>query len=460
MLPAGDSRMEWTLRLVESGIDGQSRSFEVMAISRPDGRGDIANLGLTLAESKLLLAQVQQQLVAEQANTHTTFRPDCRLCGGTCHVKDWRPHRIATLFGEVRVKLPRLACAGGCGETGGGWPSHCRSTPELNQLRARLSALMPYRVAADVLQHLLPIDAGISPETLRSHTLQVGKQLADAVAEQSRSDAAITISLDSTFIRSRDDGERHLEVRVGNVETVDGGRQVFGAVARTETDITALIQRTLETVGRTDTTEVTAFTDGCPALRMVLTNAGVTKPPILDWFHIAMRLQHTKLAAANLSTNDPDRATAKATIVAEVERLHWRIWNGKAKNAQRSIERIRKVMHVFKGEHSQGTKGVASRKLWHALHAIDKYLRGQAAWLVNYAKRYRAGLGVGTSITEGTANFLVNRRMNKSQQMRWSRRGADLLLQVRCAVYNGTLGAGFGHRFDRIPLCQCRPGLC
>jgi hypothetical protein len=37
--------------------------------------------------------------------------------------------------------------------------------------------------------------------------------------------------------------------------------------------------------------------------------------------------------------------------------------------------------------------------------------------------------------------------MNKSQQMRWSRRGADLLLQVRCAVYNGTLGSGFGQRF-------------
>src|SRR5428012_8678 len=52
------------------------------------------------------------------------------------------------------------------------------------------------------------------------------------------------------------------------------------------------------------------------------------------------------------------------------------------------------------------------------------------------------------SITEGTANFLVNRRMNKSQQMRWSRRGSDLLLQVRCAVYNGTLGSGFGQRFQ------------
>jgi len=203
-------------------------------------------------------------------------------------------------------------------------------------------------------------------------------------------------------------------------------------------------------MGQTDATAVTAFTDGCPGLRMVLANAGVTRPPILDWFHIAMRLHHTKLAAANLPTDDPNRAKAKATIVAEVERLHWRIWNGKAKNAQRSIKRIRKVMHAFKGERRRGAKGAASRKLWHALHAIDKYLRGQAAWLVNYAKRYRAGERVGTSITEGTANFLVNRRMNKSQQMRWSQRGADLLLQVRCAVYNGTLGAGLGQRFDRI----------
>src|SRR5450432_2881895 len=161
---------------------------------------------------------------------------------------------------------------------------------------------MPYRVAADVMQHLLPIDAGTSRETLRSHTLQVGKRRGDAAAEKPpAAAAAITISVDSTFIRSSDDGERHLEVGVGNVETVDGGRQVFGAVAKAATDITALIQRTLEAAGRTDTTEVTAFTDGCPGLRTVLASAGVTKRPILDWFHIAMRLQHTKLAAANLS---------------------------------------------------------------------------------------------------------------------------------------------------------------
>jgi hypothetical protein len=102
-------------------------------------------------------------------------------------------------------------------------------------------------------------------------------------------------------------------------------------------------------------------------------------------------------------------------------------------------------MHILKSERGHHTKGVASRRLWGALHDVDSHLRGQSAWLVNYAERYRAGLRVGASITEGTANFLINRRMNKSQQMRWSRRCADLLLQVRCAVYNGTRSSDLGH---------------
>ena len=444
--------MRWVLRLVETETDSLGGGVDVMVISRSRDLGDIADLGLTLPEGKQLLARVQQAVVTAQAHGHVVLRPNCLSCGGGCHIKDWRLHQVATLFGTVAVRLPRFRCAS-CGHstTCISWPSHCRSTPELDQLRAHLSALMPYRVAAGVLTHLLPVDAGTSPETLRGHTLKIGEHLREAPAVKPATAAsAITVTVDSTFIRSCQDGERHLEVRVGNVETSDGGRQVFGAVARTDTDIAALIRRSLETVGRTADTVSTAFTDGCPGLRSILAEAGVTKPPIADWFHIAMRLQHAKQAASGLSTDEPGRAQAKTAIVAEVERLHWRIWNGKASNAQLTLERIRKVMHVFKGERGHRTTGVPSRKLWHALHEVDNYLRGQSARLVNYAERYRAGLRVGTSVTEGTANFLVNRRMNKVQQMRWSRRGADLLLQVRCAVYNGALGSGFGHLFEPI----------
>jgi len=260
--------------------------------------------------------------------------------------------------------------------------------------------------------------------------------------------AGIAVTLDSTFIRSCEDGESHLEVRVGNVETKSGGPQVFGAVARSDTDIKMLIRRNLDAVGRTEGSELTAFTDGCPGLRRILEDAGAAELPLLDWFHTGMVLLHPEQTASGQSADVPARVAAKAVIVAEVERLHWRIWNGKAKNARISIDRIRAVMHHFQGEPGSRKSIAPSRKLWTALQALDGYLTGQSDWLVNYAERHRAGLRVGTAITEGTANFLVNRRMNKSQQMRWSRRGADLLLQVRCAIYNGTFGSAHGQKFQ------------
>jgi hypothetical protein len=316
---------------------------------------------------------------------------------------------------------------------------------------------MTYRTAAEVLAQMLPIDAGKDHETLRRHTLALGEQLQHRpVIAPPTPAATISLSVASTFIRSCEAGERHLEVRVGNAETDAAGRQVFGAVAGSATDLVALIGRTLDSVGRTAATALTGFTDGCAGLRLILSAAGVTEPAILDWFHVGMRPQHLAQTAGALSTDTPLRREAKAVIVAEVERLRWRLWNGKAKDAQLSIERIRKVMHPFQGETTERPSRVpSSRKLWTALLALDGYLVGQADWMVNYAERHRAGLRVGTALTEGTANFLVNRRMNKSQQMRWTRRGADLLLQVRCAVYNGTFGSGFGQRF--MPANDTQP---
>ncbi|MGI4943452.1 MAG: ISKra4 family transposase [Janthinobacterium lividum] len=440
----------WMLRLVKIGAEGEGPCTDILEIDRPNNLRNIADLGLTLAEAKRLLARVQQEIVAAQARDHAVRRPECPQCDRACCVKDYRDHAVATLFGQVTVRLPRFRCPA-CGgmDTGLAWPLHCRSTPELDRLQAHLCALMTYRTAADLLEQMFPVDAGQHHETLRRRTLKVGEALGECAAIRPETAAsAIVVTLDSTFIRSCDNSERHLEVRVGNVETQAGGRQVFGAVAKADTDLEALIRRTLDVVGKGKDTALTAFTDGCSGLRRILADAGVTARPMLDWFHVAMRLQHLKQIASALSADDLARAEAKAVIVEEVERLHWRIWNGKAQDAQISIDRIRAVMHHFRGEPDQRRSAAPSRKLWTALRALDGYLASQSAWLVNYAERHRAGLRVGTAITEGTANFLVNRRMNKSQQMRWSRRGADLLLQVRCAVYNGTLGSGFGQRFQ------------
>jgi hypothetical protein len=74
---------------------------------------------------------------------------------------------------------------------------------------------MPYRVAAGLLEHLLPVSAGTSPETLRGHTLKAGAQLRDAAAvKPSAAVSAITVTVDSTFIRGCHDGERNLGRRL------------------------------------------------------------------------------------------------------------------------------------------------------------------------------------------------------------------------------------------------------
>ena len=280
--------MEWILRLVAAG--GEGPCVNIMKISKPDELGDIANLGLTLTEAKQLLARVQHEISIAQAREHAVRRPVCPCGDGVCRVKDYRDHAVATLFGQVILRLRRFCCAM-CGriETSINWPSHCRSTPELDRLRAHLSAVMTYRVSADLLEHMFPVDAGVDPRTLRRHTLKAGAALADRAAiRPSAAAPAITVTVDSTFVRSREEGESRFEVRVGNVETKAGDRQVFGSVAKAGTDIEGLIKKNLDAVGGTGDTALTAFTDGCPGLRGILADAGVLEPPILDWFHIAI----------------------------------------------------------------------------------------------------------------------------------------------------------------------------
>jgi hypothetical protein len=153
--------------LVKTGADGEGHCTDVIEIIRPADLSDIADLGLALADAKLLLAGLQQAIVTGQARDHAARRPACRRCGEACHVKDYRDRGVATLFGRVTVRLPRFRCAA-CGgiEAGIGWPSHCRSTPEMDQLQAHLCVLMTYRTAAGVLEQMFPVDAGEHPENL------------------------------------------------------------------------------------------------------------------------------------------------------------------------------------------------------------------------------------------------------------------------------------------------------
>ena len=102
--------------------------------------------------------------------------------------------------------------------------------------------------------------------------------------------------------------------------------------------------------------------------------------------------------------------------------------------------------------------GPEQRKLCKAVGEFGGYLRANAASIPNYGERYRVGEVISSSLAESTINQVVSRRMVKKQQMRWTPRGAHLLLQVRTRVLNDDLAddfrrwhSGFTHTIEGSP---------
>ena len=89
------------LRLVETGVDGSSRSVHVMAIDRPGDLGDIADLGLTLSQGKQLVALVQQEIVT--ALNFGTMRSGFRLSSGILGMREPRSNEP----GGIRCSFQR-----------------------------------------------------------------------------------------------------------------------------------------------------------------------------------------------------------------------------------------------------------------------------------------------------------------------------------------------------------------
>jgi len=80
-----------------------------------------------------------------------------------------------------------------------------------------------------------------------------------------------------------------------------------------------------------------------------------------------------------------------------------------------------------------------SRRRWTRTSSTSPSLSTARHTLIDYGRRHRAGKPISSSRAESTVNQLVNARMNKRRQMRWSPVGAHRMLQVRAAVLDGRL---------------------
>jgi hypothetical protein len=71
------------------------------------------------------------------------------------------------------------------------------------------------------------------------------------------------------------------------------------------------------------------------------------------------------------------------------------------------------------------------------------YIEANERFIPNYGERYHYGEAIATGFVESTVNQVISKWMVKKQQMRWTKKGAHLLLQVRTQVLNDALHRTF-----------------
>jgi len=147
-----------------TNVDGRVvASTQLVKLQKP--YENIADIGLTMDEAKLVLGRLQARVVQEQAAAYVRMHSRCPHCRHPLGIKDQRTIRYRTLFGDLALRGDRYrSCR--C--------SPCaqktitplvrllpeRTAPQMLFLAAKLAALASYGLSAKLLKEFLGIDGG------------------------------------------------------------------------------------------------------------------------------------------------------------------------------------------------------------------------------------------------------------------------------------------------------------
>jgi hypothetical protein len=178
--------------------------------------------------------------------------------------------------------------------------------------------------------------------------------------------------------------------------------------------------------------DITFLSDGGDDVRELQYYLNPQAEHILDWFHVTM-----KITAMRQITKGIEDATLVEKMLVSLERVKWRLWHGHVSNALWTLDWMSDDCY---SEEKSDTK---REQLYQALLEYHTYITNNRVFIPNYAERYRYDEIISTAFTESAINEVVSKRMVKKQQMRWTKRGAHLLLQVRTKVLNDELRSQF-----------------
>jgi hypothetical protein len=224
--------MIFQIRVIAIAEDGQEQVHEIPSLQRTDLKPE--TLGLTLAEGKAILTEIQRLVVEQQITHWAAAQRKCSACQQPRRSKGYHDLAMRTVFGNLTIPSPRfLHCDCQPHETKSGSPLAEllpeRTTPELLFLETKWSALMSYGLTAELLHEVLPMDSPLHASTIREHVCHVAQRVESELGEEQWSfvegcqrdwnqlpipDGPLTVGIDGGYVRGRHK-EGHFEVIAG-----------------------------------------------------------------------------------------------------------------------------------------------------------------------------------------------------------------------------------------------------
>jgi hypothetical protein len=399
----------------------------------------IIDLGLRHSEQIDLLRHIQQQLLNKQSIYLKDELAVCPKCAGKLYKSGSIKSDFHSVFTDHKVAVIRQVCKL-CKWTSTpsvrslfGESSH----PDLVKIQCELGANHTFREAQNIMNLLSNTARSTNNhDKIKRMTETVGQDIAehpDAPPVSIKSVAHLYVQIDGGHVASLEQDKRSFEVMTSvvfdskNIKYTGGKDKEAGGASTLRGELTskhcaasALLdsQDTMKKLtinaaikqGMTSETTITALCDGasnCWNIVDSLEEHCQSIERILDWYHIAMKFQNTRLGQEELN-----------------ERLSgakWYLWNGLPDKAIARLSSIRDSLQ--EDQKKQGK-----------VQALLTYIENNASFITNYQKRQDAGLIFTSQMAESTVESLINKRCKGHQHMRWSREGLHALLQVRAAV--------------------------
>ena len=261
-----------------------------------------------------------------------------------------------------------------------------------------------------------------------------------------RPDLPITVGIDGGYVHScspENKAKEWFEVIVGKSITDAGDVKCFGGVTSYDQKPKRRLFEVLKSQGMQMNQQVTFLSDGGDNVRELQLYLNPQAEHLLDWFHITMRL-----TVMNQMAKDPDiKPKLSEKLLKKIESIKWYLWHGNVFEARQELELLEDLSYgdyedideLDEDIELDMEREISPLKLLKKVEEFQSYIEKNANLIPNYGERYRCGERIASSFVESTVNQVVSKRFVKKQQMRWSKKGAHLLLQVRNLVLNQEL---------------------